>query len=212
MILFFSLSSEKRENPPPLQRKVIVVKGSRQCLSILKLSYALASSDFESRRVQCFLRSVKPPITVASITGSTTYDHPKRVVFWTGICLWATGPRPLALAGWSFDLPTDGVCWLESWLIGWAENANPVDTESPAESLLFKLESFELGGDAKRASSRSLFSSKFECKSIISGQASKITSALRRAVERRGVIRSVPSGRCHVPPEVAARPASRSNC
>ena len=59
MILFF-LSSEKRENPPPLERKVMVVKGSLQCLSILKLSYALASSDFEGRRVQCFLRSVEP--------------------------------------------------------------------------------------------------------------------------------------------------------
>ena len=123
----------------------MVVKGSLQCLSILKLSYALASSDFEGRRVQCFLRSVKPADHSRGHHGNTTYDHPKWVVSWTGIRLRATGRRPLALAGWSFDLPTDGACWLESWSIGWAENANPVDTESPVESLLSKLGSFELG-------------------------------------------------------------------
>jgi hypothetical protein len=37
-----------------------MVKGSLQCLSILKLSYALASSDFEGCRVQCFLHPVEP--------------------------------------------------------------------------------------------------------------------------------------------------------
>lgn len=112
-----------------------------------------------SRAAGCnvFCVRLNPPITVASITGNTTYDHPKRVVFGTGICLRATGRRPLALAGWSFDLPTDGACWLDGWLIRWAENANPVDTESPVESLLSKLGSFELGAMQNERAEKLIF-------------------------------------------------------
>jgi hypothetical protein len=134
----------------------MVVKGSLQCLSILKLSYALASSDFEGCRVQCFLHPVEPAADSRKHHGDTTYDHPKCVVFWTGICLRATGCRPLALAGWSFDLPTDGACWLESgdWVGG---NANPVDTESPVESLLSKLGSFELGAMQNERAEKFIF-------------------------------------------------------
>jgi hypothetical protein len=102
MILFFSLSSEKRENPPPLERKVMVVKGSRECLSILKLSYALASSDFEGRRVQCFLRSVKPADHSREQHGEHNLRPPQTRSFWDWNLSAGDGPPPVGVSRLEF--------------------------------------------------------------------------------------------------------------
>jgi hypothetical protein len=102
MILFFFLSSEKRENPPPLERKVMVVKGSRECLSILKLSYALASSDFEGRRVQCFLRSVKPADHSREHHGEHNLRPPQTRSFWDWNLSAGDGPPPVGVSRLEF--------------------------------------------------------------------------------------------------------------
>ena len=115
---FFFLSSEKRENPPPLERKVMVVKGSLQCLSILKLSYALASSDFEGRRVQCFLRSVEPADHSRGHHGEHNLRPPQMGSFLDWNLSAGDGPPPIGVSRLEFQ-SSNGRRLLVGKLVDW---------------------------------------------------------------------------------------------
>lgn len=173
----FFLSSEKRENPPPLQRKVRVVKGSLPCLSILKLRYALASSDFEGRRVQYFLRSVRPADPSREHHGDRTYDQMRSFLDWNLSA--GDGPPPAGVSRLEFRSSNRRRLLVGKLVMGWAERRIRL-TPSPRSNLSGPSSEASNWGRCKTSELRSLFSSKLECKSIISGQASKITSALRR--------------------------------
>jgi hypothetical protein len=123
----------------------MVVKGSLQCLSILKLSYALASSDFEGRRVQCFLRSVEPADHSRGHHGEHNLRPPQMGSFLDWNLSAGDGPPPVGVSRLEFQSSNRRRLSVGKLVDGWAENANAVDTESPVESLLSKLGSFELG-------------------------------------------------------------------